>query len=555
MMNLETLPENWDLIVVGGGITGAGIFRVAVRMNLQVLLVEQKDFAWGTSSRSSKLVHGGLRYLKEGRFILTRDSVRERERLLQEAPGLVEPLGFLVPVYKGRGPGKWVLEAGLSIYDLIAHKRQHKFYSTSEFFKLAPHINQKELVGGFHFFDAQVDDARLVLRLISEAVQFGGCALNYTAVTQINRNSKGEVIGIQMEDAETHVEKTLSTRTVINATGTWAEILHPSPEPNLHLRPLRGSHLIFPSRVLPIDQAISFMHPSDNRALFVIPWEGVVLVGTTDLDHREDLSVEPTITKEEVLYLIEGLNALFPSFDISIKDCISTFSGVRPVLSKGDLAPSEESREHVVWQNKGLVTITGGKLTTFRKLAIDALKAAKPFLPPVKFPDDHDPVFSPVPELPEKSYGLSPDRWQNLYGRYGESANELVRMAASKDLTNIPGTRTLWAELPFTAKHEQVRHLADLLLRRVRIGVLTPHGGKAYLRRVRKLCRPVLHWSRKRWRQEVHMYLSQWKCAHALPEGLSEDFLERKFPFVKTFQEVLTGYARKLFSKYRLGKP
>ena len=550
-MNLESLPEKWDLIIIGGGVTGAGILREAVPMNLRVLLIEQKDFAWGTSSRSSKLIHGGLRYLKEGHFLLTRDSVKERERLLREAPELVEPLWFIVPVYKGRGPGKWVLEIGLSIYDIIAHKRQHRFYSTPELLKMMPHIDQKGLVGGFRFFDAQVDDARLVLRLINEAVQLGGYALNYTAATKINRNSKGKVIGIKVEDIETHAIKTLSTQAVINATGTWAEILHPSPDPSLHLRPLRGSHLIFPHRILPIDQAISFIHPSDNRAVFAIPWEKVVLVGTTDLDHKEDLSLEPAITEEEVLYLMEGIKALFPSFDISLEDCLSTFSGIRPVSSKGELPPSKEPREHVVWKDQGLVTITGGKLTTFHKLALDALKAVKPFLPPVQFPDHDDPIFSSIPKMPEKSYGLSSDMWQKLYGRYGESANELVRMAAPEDLTTIPGTRTLWAELAFVAKHEQVRHLTDLLLRRVRIGLLTPHGGKAYLGRIKKLCGPVLPWDKKQWKQEINFYFDQWKHAHALPARLIDDLLERKPPSILEFRKFFTFYSHNFFSKIR----
>jgi glycerol-3-phosphate dehydrogenase len=548
-MDLESLPEDWDLIIIGGGITGAGILREAVRMNLRVLLVEKNDFASGTSSRSSKLVHGGLRYLKEGHFLLTRDAVRERERLLNEAPGLVDPLLFLVPVFKGRGPGKWTLEVGLSIYDLIAHKRQHKFYSTDEFLKLVPHIDQNGLKGGFHFFDAQVDDARLVLRLINEAVQSGGFALNYTAATKIIRNSEDLVTGISVEDIETHAIKTLSTRAVINATGTWAELLHPSPDPKVHLRPLRGSHLIFPSRILPVDQAISFIHPSDKRAIFIIPWEKVVLVGTTDLDQKEDLSIEHAIAEEEALYLMEGLKASFPSLDISLKDCISSFAGIRPVLSKGELSPSKESREHVVWEDKGLVTITGGKLTTFRKLAFDALKAAKPFLPKVKFPDNNDPVFSTVPKTPENSYGLSLETWQNLYGRYGESANELVRMAPPKDRTTIPGTRTLWAELPFVAKHEQVRHLTDLLLRRVRIGLLTPKGGKAYLGRIKKLCRPVLPWDKKRWKQEINMYFNQWRHAHTLPARLIDEILERKPPSILEFRVFFKFYFRKLLSK------
>jgi len=547
-MNLETLPEEWDLIVVGGGVTGAGILREAARMNLRVLLLEQKDFAWGTSSRSSKLIHGGLRYLKEGRFLLTRDAVKERERLLKDAPGLVKQLEFLVPIFKDRGPGKWTLEAGLSIYDLIAHKRQHRFYPPAEFIKLLPYIDQKELDGGFSFFDAQVDDARLVLRLISEAVQFGGRALNYTKAASINRNSEGQVIGIDAEDTETRQAKTLATRAVINATGVWAEMLHPSPDPKLHLRPLRGSHLIFSCRVLPIDYAVSFIHPADSRAVFVIPWEGVVLVGTTDLDHRADLSFEPAASKEEVSYLMEGLRALFPSFDISLKNILATFAGVRPVLSEGKLAPSAESREHVVWKDKGLVTITGGKLTTFHKLALDALKAAKPFFPPVTFPDPNDPLFLPVPRAPQESYGLSQDMWQNLFGRYGQDADELVRTSAPEDLTVIPGTHTLWAELPFAAKHEQVRHLSDLLLRRVRIGLLTPRGGKAYFRRIQELCKPVLPWSRKQWKQEIKMYFQQLKRAHAIPAKLTEELYRREPPSIVEFRAFLTFYIRKLLS-------
>jgi len=215
---MKTIRKNWDLVIIGGGITGAGIFRETVRMDLNVLLVEQQDFAWGTSSRSSKLVHGGLRYLKEGKIFLTRDSIKERERLLKEAPGLVEPLGFWVPVYKDRGPGKWTLEAGLSVYDLIAKKRQHKFYDVQEFVKLVPHIDQKGLTGAFQFFDALVDDARLVLRLITEAIKSGGHALNYTSVETINRNDQGEVIGVTIKDVETNETKALSTSAVIKTS-------------------------------------------------------------------------------------------------------------------------------------------------------------------------------------------------------------------------------------------------------------------------------------------------------------------------------------------------
>ncbi|MBW1788011.1 MAG: glycerol-3-phosphate dehydrogenase/oxidase [Deltaproteobacteria bacterium] len=519
---LENLKADWDLVVIGGGITGAGIFRETVRMGLSVLLVEQQDFAWGTSSRSSKLVHGGLRYLKEGRIFLTRDAVRERERLLAEAPGLVELLGFLVPIYKGRGPGKWTLEAGLSLYDLIAKKRQHKYYDAEKLAALEPHLNQKGLVGGFHFFDAQVDDARLVLRLIFEAEAAGGCALNYTAAKTIHRNDSGEVEGVTLEDSETHESRFVSTGVVINATGCWAEHFHPSPDPKVHLRPLRGSHLIFSRKTLPVGHAVSFVHPVDERAIFLVPWEGAVIVGTTDLDYREDLSREPAISADEVNYLMTGLQTLFPSLDISEKDCISAISGIRPVLSKGgNRSPSEESREHVVWKDKGLLTITGGKLTTFRKLAMDAIKAAMEFLPDTGADRPPEPVFPTLSELREESVELSTEA-RRLFGRYGAGANLLISSAGTESLKPIPGTHTLWAELPYAAGHEQVRHLDDLLLRRVRIGLLVPDGAREYLPRIKKICRPVLPWNRRKWKREIDRYMDIRQRAYSLPSTETE---------------------------------
>ncbi|MBW2595946.1 MAG: glycerol-3-phosphate dehydrogenase/oxidase [Deltaproteobacteria bacterium] len=517
-MEIKNLQENWDLVVIGGGITGAGIFREATRMGLNVLLVDRMDFAWGTSSRSTKLVHGGLRYLKDGHLLLTKASVEERERMLREAPGLVEQVGFLMPVYRGTSPGKWSLDIGLLLYDLMAREKQHQFYDTRDFSALTPHLKRKGLAGGFRFFDAQTDDARLVLRLINEAVASGGCALNYTAAREILRNGDGKVTGILIEDTETLEKKTISTCAVINATGAWGEELHPSPDKKRHLRPLRGSHIVFSSSVIPIDRAVTMVHPADNRPVFAIPWEGAVLVGTTDVDYREDIQKEPSITKEETSYLLEAINTFFPSLDVSADNCISTFAGIRPVLSEGKLSPSEESRDYVVWKDKGLVTVTGGKLTTFRKMAWDTLKAAKPFLPPVRFTGRRDPVFFPVPDtIPKEDFGLSAEIWRRLYGRYGKAADELVKTAATADLTTIPGTFTLWAELPFTAKHEQVKHLSDLLLRRVRIGLLTPMGGKEYIKRIQKLCESSLPWDRKRWKQEIRDYLDLWRQSYSIP--------------------------------------
>ncbi len=513
-MNVSDLQEKWDLVVVGGGITGAGILLEASRMGLKTILVEQNDFASGTSSRSSKLVHGGLRYLKEGRLYLTYISVRERERLIKEAPGLVEPLGFMTPVYSNRRPGRLSLEVGLRIYDNMSRQRDHRFYGQNEFSMRVPGVKQENLSGGFHFRDAQVDDARLVLRVIKEALLCGGCALNYTGVIEISRNVRGDVAGVVLRDNETCETKQILTCAVINATGSWAEKLHPSPDPSLHLRPLRGSHLVFPGWAFPFPEAVSFFHPKDRRPIFIIPWEGVVIYGTTDVDHSNDLSVEPVISKEEISYLMDGLNTFFTSLEISLKDALSSYAGVRPVLSRKHLAPSKESREHVVWINKGLVTITGGKLTTFRKLAADAMKAAMPFLPPAQPVKDED-TFKSTPENFADGR-ISSLLLRRLIGRYGEGAKEIINDSSSEDLSNIPGTDTLWAELRYGAKNEAVRHLEDLLLRRVRIGLITQGGGKEHMGRIKKLCSPVMPWDEEKWDAEIRMYLEKWRRSHSV---------------------------------------
>jgi glycerol-3-phosphate dehydrogenase len=309
----------------------------------------------------------------------------------------------------------------------------------------------------------------------------------------------------------------LNAAAVINATGCWAEELHPSPDPGKHLRPLRGSHLVFSAETLPLKDGFSFFHPKDKRPIFAVPWEGVVLVGTTDLDHEGDMSQEPNISEGEFAYLMEGIQAMFPLLRISVEDCLSTYAGIRPILSEGKLSPSEESREHAVWVDRGLVTVTGGKLTTFRHLAFDTLKAAKPFLPRNGSPNRSAPVFSEAPVHPENGNGLSTDAWKRLCGRYGGEAAALVEAADPEDLTPIPGTDTLWAELPWVARNERVRHLGDLLLRRVRIGLLTEGGGKAHFRRIKKLCKPHLPWNHNGWREEIRLYMEQWEHAHGLP--------------------------------------
>lgn len=514
------LEQTWDVIVVGGGITGAGILREATRLGLKALLVERRDFGWGTSSRSSKLVHGGLRYLKEGKLGLTRASVHERERLLDEGLGLIDPLGFLLATYKGDHPGRWTYSAGLSIYDLLALQWSHQHYDADDFQLLAPHIAQDGLEGGFSYGDAQTDDARLVLRLICEAVAEGGTALNYAAAVDLLRDYKqhsAPVVGVRLLDRVTDRVADVSAKVVINATGAWADHLRGLVGGRAAIRPLRGSHLVFPSWRLPVAQALGFLHPVDHRPVFIFPWEGITLVGTTDVDHDQPLDGEPAIGAHEVAYLMAAVEAQFPSLRLTLDDVISTFAGVRPIIGSGKVDPSKESRDHVVWEEAGLLTVTGGKLTTFRLIALDALRVACSRLPDLPPLDENVPVLNPVDVALAGGEELGETTRRRLLGRYGAQAPAVVGAARPGELSAVPCTQTLWAELRWAARSEGVVHLDDLMLRRVRLGHLLPRGGMDVLPAIRTVCQPELGWDDARWEAEESAYVALWQSCYSLP--------------------------------------
>jgi glycerol-3-phosphate dehydrogenase len=511
------LDQPWDVLIVGGGITGAGILREATRAGLKALLVEQKDFAWGTSSRSSKLVHGGLRYLKEGKVFLTRASVRERKRLIAEGPGLIDPMGCLLATYKGDFPGKLTYRAGLTVYDLLALQWSHTRYSPEDFRLLAPHIVADGLEGGFRYGDAQTDDARLVLRVILESVADGGFAINYVCAETLLREDN-RVVGAILHDIVSDHHMEVQAKVVINATGAWADGLREQVGAQSRIRPLRGSHLIFPAWRLPVSQALSFLHPLDRRPVFIFPWEGITLVGTTDLDHEQPLNEEPRITPDEVAYLMAAVEAQCPRLNLTLDDVIGTFAGVRPVIGSGKADPSKESRDHVVWNEAGLLTVTGGKLTTFRLIALDALKAVHHVLPDMPELKNNVPVLDKVNVPLPGAKGLDLAQRRRLLGRYGIQAPALVRAAQPGELAVIPGTQTLWAELRWTARAEGIVHLDDLLLRRTRLGLLLPEGAAALLPDIRRICQPELGWDDARWAAECDAYLDLWRSGYSLPD-------------------------------------
>ncbi|HEV8268691.1 MAG TPA: glycerol-3-phosphate dehydrogenase/oxidase [Thermoanaerobaculia bacterium] len=510
----EAAKGPWDVLVVGGGITGAAILREAARGGLKALLVEQKDFAWGTSSRSSKLVHGGLRYLKEGRLGLTRESVKEREKLLREGHGLVDPLDFLFTVYRGDRPPAPFVAFGLSLYDLFGDGPPHERLSAEKMLAAAPSLERDGLNGGFRYRDAKTDDARLVLRVLSEARAAGGEALNYARAASL-MTAASRAVGVVLEDVESGRSVEARAAVVVNATGAFADALRRDVGAPPRMRPLRGSHLVFPKEKLPAGDAITLVHPRDGRPVFVIPWEGATILGTTDVDHGEPLADEPRMSEVETAYLMEALATRCPSLKLSTRDAVASYSGVRPVIGTGKKNPSEESRDHVVWDEKGLLTVTGGKLTTFRKIACDALEAIRHRVPlRAKGVEKSALVEAAVPNpLDSLPFGAL----VRLAGRYGAAAPALLSAAKKDDLSPIGSTPFLWAELRWAAREEAVVHLEDLLLRRVRVGLVAPEGGAEHLPRVKAICEDELGWNAARFRQEEAAYRALWKTNYAPP--------------------------------------
>lgn len=513
------IDRKWDVLVIGGGITGAGILRESQRAGMQTLLVEAGDFACGTSSRSSKLVHGGFRYLRNAQLSLTRKSVRERERLVKEGRGLVNPLGILLLNYRGDVIPWWTFGIGLAVYDFLAAKWGHRHYDELDMTELCPNVNQDKLVGGYRYFDAQTDDARLVLRVIQEAVQAGASALNYARVDRLLRKRDGQVCGVVVQDESPDRkgrQQEIQARVVVNATGAWADELRLQVGGDRRLRKLRGSHLLIPLKRLPLSRSVSFLHPQDGRPVFTLPWEGLTLVGTTDIDHRQALTSDPAISAMEVDYLLKAVQYAFPCLELTHSDIQATYSGIRPVIDTGKSDPSKESREHILWYESGMLTVSGGKLTTFRLMARDALSKIRQYLPEKASLAGDQRILNALPEhLPEMP-GLAPAAQLRLAGRHGAGIQPLIECSEAGELKTIGDTPLLWSELRWAARSEAIVHLDDLLLRRVRLGLLLPQGGLSLLERIREIVLQELGWDEQRWQHEEERYRKLWQASYGL---------------------------------------
>ena len=484
--------DEFDLVVIGGGITGAGVALDAASRGYSVALVEKADYASGTSSRSSKLVHGGLRYLQSFDLGLVREALLERQLMVNLAPHLVHPLPILIAAFGGKRPDR-LARVGLNMYDVMATERRrrrrggeeewsperHRTIGADETVELLPALAAREPTSAFLFYDCQTDDARLVLTALGEAERFGAVCCNGVEVTGLVER-EGRASGVLCCDAVGGGEFELYASNVVNATGVWADRLRPD---ELHdeaevprIRPSRGTHLTVSSEDLPI-VAGAIVPAGSGRSIFVLPWLGRTLIGTTDNDYEGALDHVPA-SEEDVDYLLEATNEFF-GCSLAASDLTGAFAGVRPLISTGDPRKSVDiSRKAELYEtSSGMVTITGGKLTTWRrmaKLAVDRIVEREGREAPCR---THEiPLGAPVEveQLPHVE-GVDAASRAALAGRYGYAAVDVLELAArAPELARrvSPELPDLVAEAPFAARREQARSVADVLLRRTRLGLL-----------------------------------------------------------------------------------
>ncbi len=492
--------DNFDLVVVGGGITGAGVALDAASRGYSVALVEKSDFSAGTSSRSSKLVHGGLRYLQNFDLGLVREALLERALMVKLAPHLVKPLPMIVPTFEGRRPDR-LMGVGLNMYELMSWRRgrsrvegedwspeRHRIVDGAEVLELVPALAQREPTAGYLFYDCQTDDSRLVLTVLGEAERFGAVAANRCEVTGLVER-RNRAAGVLVRDTVGGGEFELCGDNVVNATGVWADRLRPQElyveEEVPVIRPSRGTHVTLPRELLDV-RAGAIVPAGRGRTVFVLPWLGRTLVGTTDNDYEGSVEHVPP-ADEDVTYLLDAVNDFFGT-ELGPADLSGAYAGVRPLISTGDPKKSVDiSRKAELYEtSSGLVTITGGKLTTWRrmaKLAVDRVVEREGREAPCR--TDQIQLGMPVdPEALPEAAGVDEESRAHLAARYGHAANLVMRLAAVDPHLAVrisPDLPDIVAEAAFAADHEQAHSVADVLLRRTRLGLLD----------ARHLCEPA----------------------------------------------------------------
>ncbi len=535
------LGERFDVLVIGGGITGAGVALDAASRGYSVALVEKADFASGTSSRSSKLVHGGLRYLQKFDLGLVREALLERQLLVKLAPHLVRPLPLVVPAFDGARPDRMV-GIGLGMYDVMAtaplrgrrarraervngaetdwSPARHRVVSGDEVVELVPALEARKPTGGYLFYDCQTDDARLVITVLGEAERFGAICANRLEVTELERQDDGRTAATVC-DGESANAFTIRADNVVNATGVWADRIRPE---ELHseaelptIAPSRGTHVTLAHAQLPLLAGV-IVPAGQGRSIFALPWLGRTLIGTTDSNYEGDIDhVRPS--RRDIEYLLQAVNSFFGT-SLGPGELSGAYAGVRPLISAGDTRKSVDiSRKAELYEtSSGLITITGGKLTTWRrmaKLVVDRLVERDGREAPCR---THEiPLGQPTdPALLPRVKGVAEEAYGALADRYGHAAEQVLAIVSGRgELAQpiLPELPDLLAEAVHAARSEQARTVADVLLRRTRLGLLAGRElcaeGNAAPARVARAVGAVLGWDQPRMRIETERWTEE----------------------------------------------
>ncbi len=536
----DRLGEPVDLLIIGGGINGAGIARDAARRGLKVALVEMNDLATGTSSRSSKLVHGGLRYLEQLEFSLVFESVSERRILMDIAPHIVNPLGFLFPVYKTSRRQLPAIRTGMWLYEglsLFRSPKRHRTLKPADIAREEPALGREGLKGAPLYYDCSTDDARLTLESALDAVEQGAVVCTYAKAVELLRVD-GHLNGAIIEDVLSGARQKVRAHAVINATGPWTDLtaklgMGGSPVREL-LRPTKGTHIVVDASRLPLNNAVVVFHPRDGRVLFAIPWGEQSYLGTTDTDFQGDPG-QVWATLEDVDYLLEASNATFPEHPLTRADVISTWSGLRPLMAppetKGGVSESAVSREHqILVREDGLITIAGGKLTTYRRMSAEVVDTAvkllrlagalpaglkdahtdrAPLPGAVGWPadDDHARVAAQVAEA--AAGALSPASAALLANTYGMQALKIAAMIAAEPALAeplVPGRAEVLAQVRWSVEAELASSVLDVLMIRTQLFYRDAAQGLGAVERVAQLMAERLGWDDAQRQRHIDRY-------------------------------------------------
>lgn len=519
--------EPADVLVIGGGITGASIARDAAMRGLRTALVEQSDLGYGTSSRSSRLIHGGLRYLEQGDLHLVFEASRERRVLLTIAPHLVRPLPFIFPVHQGDRVPLWKLAAGVWLYQLLSlfrNVRRPRILGKRALLRLEPMLRERGLVGGAMYYDAQCDDARLVIAIARSAMVHGALVSNYVAVTSLE-HAGGKVTGARVLDHLTGETGLIRANVVVNATGPWCDHIRRLEDSNAPplLRTTKGAHVLVPRQRVGHRAAITLTSPIDGRVMFVLPWGAFTYIGTTDTDTPEEPD-DVRASPEDITYLLRSANACFPNAHLSEEDVLGTWAGLRTLLAPPrDLPASEISREHLIVAGpEGLLSIVGGKLTTCRLMAaqmvdrvVRELRARDGRPRPSAAPTEREPL--PGGETKDWAtfrhtgleLGLSEDTIEHLLSHYGTESAAVYNLCREDRSLREPLHHehpAIEAEVVYVTRRELACRVEDVMVRRLHLYYETRHHGAPAAPRVAELMGRELGWEPERVTAEAEEY-------------------------------------------------